>query len=64
MIIRASVEMAKLLHIGTLSEGVEIKEHLDFLKEIGCDRMQGYYNSKPLPYDEVMAVLKEKGVEV
>ena len=56
--------MAKLLHIGTLSEGVEIKEHLDFLKEIGCDRVQGYYYSKPRPYDEVMAVLKEKGVEV
>lgn len=64
VIIRAIVEMAKLLHIGTLSEGVETKEHLDFLKEIGCDRMQGYYYSKPLPYDEVMAVLKEKGVEV
>jgi diguanylate cyclase (GGDEF)-like protein len=64
VIIRAIVEMAKLLHIGTLSEGVEIKEHLDFLKEIGCDRVQGYYYSKPLPYDEVMAVLKEKGVEI
>ena len=64
VIIRAIVEMAKLLHIGTLSEGVETKEHLDFLKEIGCDRVQGYYYSKPLPYDEVMAVLKEKGVEV
>lgn len=64
VIIRAIVEMAKLLHIGTLSEGMETKEHLDFLKEIGCDRVQGYYYSKPLPYDEVMAVLKEKGVEV
>lgn len=64
VIIRAIVEMAKLLHVGTLSEGVETKEHLDFLKEIGCDRVQGYYYSKPLPYDEVMAVLKEKGVEV
>ena len=64
VIIRAIVEMAKLLHIGTLSEGVEIKEHLDFLKEIGCDRVQGYYYSKPLPYDEVMAVLKEKGVSI
>ena len=64
VIIHAIVEMAKLLHIGTLSEGVETKEHLDFLKEIGCDRVQGYYFSKPLPYDEVMAVLKEKGVGI
>lgn len=64
VIIRAIVDMAKQLHVGTLSEGVETKEHLDFLKEIGCDRVQGYYYSKPLPYDEVMAALKEKGVEV
>ena len=64
VIIRAIVDMAKQLHVGTLSEGVETKEHLDFLKDIGCDRVQGYYYSKPLPYDEVMAVLKEKGVEI
>ncbi len=64
MIIRSIVDMAKRLHAGTLSEGVETKIHLDFLKEIGCDRVQGYYYSKPLPYDEVMAVLKEKGVGI
>ena len=64
VIIRSIVEMADRLNIGTLSEGVETKEHLDFLKEIGCGRVQGYYYSKPLPYDEVMAVLKEKGVGI
>ncbi len=64
VIIRSIVEMAKRLNIGMLTEGVETKEHLDFLKEVGCDRLQGYYFSKPLPYDEVMNVLKEKGVEV
>ena len=64
MIIQAIVDMAKRLHSGTLTEGVEMKEHLDFLKSIGCDRVQGYYFSKPLPYDEVMAVLKEKGVGI
>ncbi|MBR6310674.1 MAG: EAL domain-containing protein [Paludibacteraceae bacterium] len=64
MIIQAIVDMAKRLHSGTLTEGVETKEHLDFLKSVGCDRVQGYYFSKPLPYDEVMAVLKEKGVGI
>ena len=62
VIIRSIIEMAKRLNIGTLTEGVETKEHLDFLKEAGCDLVQGYYFSKPLPYAEVMKVLEEKGV--
>jgi len=62
VVIQAMVEMAKHLHLGTLAEGVETQEHLDFLKEIGCDLVQGYYFSKPLPYDEVIKVLEEKGI--
>ena len=62
VVIQSMVEMAKNLHLGTLAEGVETKEHLDFLKKIGCDRVQGYYYSKPLPYDEVMKALEEKGI--
>ena len=62
VVIQSMVEMAKRLNVGTLTEGVETQEHLDFLKEIGCDLVQGYYYSKPLPYDEVMKVLEEKGV--
>ena len=64
LIIRSIVELAKRLNMGTLTEGVETKEHLEFLREVGCDRLQGYYFSKPLPYDEVMKVLAEKGVEI
>ena len=64
VVIQAMVEMAKHLHLGTLTEGVETQEHLDFLKEIGCDLVQGYYFSKPLPYEEVMKVLEEKGISV
>ena len=62
VVIHAMVEMAKHLHLGTLTEGVETKEQLEFLKEVGCDLAQGYYFSKPLPYDEVMKVLEEKGI--
>jgi diguanylate cyclase (GGDEF)-like protein len=62
VVIQSMVEMAKRLHLGTLAEGVETQEHLEFLKAIGCDRVQGYYFSKPLPYDEVMKVLEEKGI--
>jgi len=62
VIIQSIVEMAKRLNTGTLSEGVETSEHLEFLRKAGCDRVQGYFYSKPLPYDEVMQVLKEKEI--
>jgi EAL domain-containing protein (putative c-di-GMP-specific phosphodiesterase class I) len=35
-----------------IAEGVETKEQLEFLTEIGCDMFQGYYFSKPVPVDE------------
>ena len=47
-IMRSAVNMAKNLGIRTLAEGVETEEHVRFLREIGCDMMQGYYFSKPL----------------
>ena len=62
IIIRKIIEMADALGIDTLAEGVETEDHMKFLEEIGCDRLQGYYFSKPLPYDEVMKLLQEKGV--
>lgn len=35
-----------------VAEGVETKEQVDFLKNLGCDKIQGYYYSKPLPMEE------------
>jgi EAL domain-containing protein (putative c-di-GMP-specific phosphodiesterase class I) len=42
-ILKAMVDVAKILGIRRLAEGVETKEQLDFLREIGCDFAQGYY---------------------
>lgn len=64
IIVSNIVNMAKKLKIRTLTEGVETKEHFDFLKDIGCERVQGYYFSKPLPYEEVMNILKEKNINI
>jgi diguanylate cyclase (GGDEF)-like protein/PAS domain S-box-containing protein len=50
------ISMVKQLGIGTLVEGVETKEQLDFLKSVGCERIQGYYYSKPCTRDEMMAL--------
>ncbi len=48
------IAMAEHLGLATLAEGVETQEQYDFLKEIGCDKIQGYLISKPLPFDEIL----------
>ena len=40
--------MAKDLEITVLAEGVETEQQKDFLKEVNCDLIQGYYYSKPM----------------
>ncbi|MEG1719104.1 MAG: EAL domain-containing protein [Clostridia bacterium] len=50
--------MAKLLSLTTIAEGVETKEHVEFLKSIGCDMAQGYYYAKPMPIDAFLNILE------
>lgn len=40
-----------------IAEGVERKEDVEFLTEIGCDAVQGFYFYKPLPMEEFFALL-------
>lgn len=47
VILKKIIEMANDLGIDTLVEGVETKEQARFLKEIGCDKLQGFYYSRP-----------------
>ena len=51
-IIKSVINMAKSIDIYTVAEGVETKEQQQFLQTIGCDMIQGYIFSKPLPIDE------------
>ena len=44
--------MSKQLGLVTVTEGVETQAQIDYLTGIGCDIIQGYYFSKPVPADE------------
>jgi len=48
-IVEAIVNMARALALRVVAEGVETKEQLSILRELGCDEHQGYYYSRPLP---------------
>lgn len=47
------VSMAKELGMHTLAEGIESLEDLAFLRNIGCERLQGHIFAPPMPFDEV-----------
>jgi diguanylate cyclase (GGDEF)-like protein/PAS domain S-box-containing protein len=49
----AIINMAHSLRLKVVAEGVETLDQLDFLRLHGCDEVQGYYLSKPLPADEL-----------
>ena len=51
-IIKMIINLSKTMDAITVAEGVEVKEQCDFLKESGCDVVQGYYLSKPLPKED------------
>ncbi|MCR5601718.1 MAG: EAL domain-containing protein [Ruminococcus sp.] len=54
------IEIARLLEVPVIAEGVETKEQLNLLKILGCDIIQGYYFSKPLPADEMTSLIKSE----
>ena len=52
-IISTIIDLAEKLHMGTVAEGVETLDAVDFLREAGCGRLQGYYYGKPMPFEEL-----------
>jgi len=56
-IVKAMIGMAKSFGMQTLAEGVEREEELDLLFDLGCDQIQGYYFSKPVPEAEFQKLL-------
>lgn len=60
-IINAIVLMAENLNLDVIAEGVENKAHIDFLTELGCHVMQGYYYGKPMDIDQIDNWMYEHG---
>lgn len=52
-IINAIIQLAEALEIKIIAEGVETQEQLDWLNEHGCDYVQGFLLSRPLPNDRI-----------
>ncbi len=56
VIVREIINLAKRMGLGTLAEGVETREQFEFLKECGCEKVQGYLFSKPLKVDRSVSM--------
>lgn len=59
-ILSCIVRMARWLNIPVLAEGVETVGQAEYLKNIGCDLMQGYYFARPMPADSFEEILKRE----
>ena len=57
------IALAETLEVPTIAEGVETAEQLFTLKTMGCDYVQGYYFSRPLPADEFEAYIQKQNQE-
>jgi len=56
--VTAIISMAHTLNLKVIAVGVETEEQLEFLRARGCDEMQGYYLSPPLPPDSITRLLQ------
>jgi len=54
----AIVALAKSLHLEIVAEGVETLDHFNFVKDLGCDEIQGFFFSAPVPSEGFKSALK------
>ncbi len=62
-IVTAIISMAHSLELQVIAEGVETSDQLEFLRHHGCDLVQGYYFSKPLPAEEIRQWLTRRSAQ-
>lgn len=59
-IVKATIHMAHSLGRQVVAEGVEREEHFDFLRDQGCEQLQGYLFARPIPGNQFRALLLER----
>ncbi len=62
-IVRAVVAMAESLGMTTTAEGVETEEEAAMIRGLGCTKIQGFHFGRPMPADDVRAVLNRQAEE-
>lgn len=63
-IVKSIILMAKEIGVQILAEGVETEEQFRFLRDAGCERVQGYFFSRPLPWEELLGYRAEKRLAI
>lgn len=53
------MNMAKQLGMVTVAEGIEEKRHIEFLRQVSCDKVQGYYFARPVPAESFWTGMEE-----
>ncbi|MBR1177882.1 EAL domain-containing protein [Bradyrhizobium sp. KB893862 SZCCT0404] len=59
-IVKSVISLARDLDIGVVAEGVETADQLEYLRQTGCDEVQGYLISRPVSADNVLALLNTR----
>ena len=60
-IVASIINLAHNLKLSVIAEGVETADQLEYLRHHGCDQMQGYYFSKPLPAEQFKELVLQQG---
>lgn len=61
--LEATIRMIKSIGMTVLAEGVETPEQAEWLSQTGCDYLQGFYFSRPIPKKEFLAIMKKNMAE-
>ena len=63
-IVTSVIQMAKEIGLHTLAEGVETEYQYSYLRDIGCEKLQGYFFGRPMPYREAREHLARTGIDI
>jgi EAL domain-containing protein (putative c-di-GMP-specific phosphodiesterase class I) len=57
-IVRTIIDLARVLGLTVIAEGIETREQFQALSQMGCQSGQGFYFARPMPADEISTLLR------